>query len=347
MTLKINSELILKRFPCIMVLLLAFSFHQSKAQDIHFSQFFNSPLSVSPSNTGNYEGDWRVMGNFRQQWKRIDNTPYLTQSIGFDKQFFIHSENFSAGALIINDKSAGSLKVLKTLLSAAYHKRINMHIFHAGLQAGYVSKRWSPDVETFPNQFNWDSGQFDATMANNEATATERLGYLDVNIGAGYSLQLKKIRPFVSMALYHVNYPKETFLGNKNNLKPRQVLNMGAAISVSQNLVVEPNILLMTAGKASELVLGGNVIYTLAPNAAKASGIYAGVFYRDGFSRNSDAYFMTTGLKFKNYLIGFSYDRNISPLQIATDKKGAIELSFIYTSLSTRLKKVEIPCDRY
>lgn len=292
------------------------------------------------------------MGNYRSQWKRIDNTPYLTQSLGFDKQFYLHTEKLTGGFLLINDKSAGSLKVLKALLSFGYHKRLNKHILHGGLQAGFVSKRWSPDQETFPNQFNWDNGAYDPSMPNNEGSATERTGYLDVNLGVGYNLNLKKLTPFVSYALYHVNYPKETLLGTKNNLKPRQVINLGTGIAVTDNINIEPNFLLMSTNRkkdvvTSEMVMGGNVHYKFSPNASKASGMYAGFFYRDGLKRNNDATFVTAGLKFKNYLVGVSYDRNISNLHIATDHRGAFELSFIYTSIDTRLKKVEIPCDRY
>lgn len=318
-----------------------------EAQDVHFSQFFNAPLTVSPSNTGNFDGDWRVMGNYRQQWKRIDQTPYLTQSIAFDKQFYHYTEQFSYGAIIINDKSAGSLKVLKAMLSAGYHKRLNKHFFHGGIQAGYVSKSWLPEQESYPNQFNWETGEFDPTLPSYESGFSGRLGYLDLNVGGGYNIKLKKVNPFISIAFYHVNYPKETFYSNVERLKLRQVYNIGAKIELKKNWFVEPQFLVMNTNSANEMLMGTNVLYKLQPNSPKAAEAYAGIFYRDGFNRNNDAYFLTVGLKFKNYLLGISYDRNISDLYIATNYKGAFELSFIYTSLKTRLSKTEIPCDRF
>jgi hypothetical protein len=42
---------------------------EGKGQDIHFSQYYASPLSLNPANTGNYDGDWRLMNSYRQQWK--------------------------------------------------------------------------------------------------------------------------------------------------------------------------------------------------------------------------------------------------------------------------------------
>ena len=46
-------------------------------QDIHFSQFYSSPLTLNPAYTGNYEGNWRVMSNYRTQWSAIAE-PYKT-----------------------------------------------------------------------------------------------------------------------------------------------------------------------------------------------------------------------------------------------------------------------------
>src|SRR4051812_48525455 len=80
------------------------------AQDIHFSQFFNSPLIISPSNTGNMAGDFRVCGNYRSQWREISK-PYLTQDITLDKQFYLYNERISGGLVVINDQSGGYLKV--------------------------------------------------------------------------------------------------------------------------------------------------------------------------------------------------------------------------------------------
>ena len=43
-----------------------------KAQDIHFSQYFNSPLSLNPAQTGNFDGNWRIVGNTRDQWRALN-----------------------------------------------------------------------------------------------------------------------------------------------------------------------------------------------------------------------------------------------------------------------------------
>ena len=49
------------------------------AQDIHFSQFFASPVLVNPANTGNFNGVARLGLNYRDQWGSV-SVPYQTFS---------------------------------------------------------------------------------------------------------------------------------------------------------------------------------------------------------------------------------------------------------------------------
>ncbi len=316
------------------------------AQDVHFSQYFNSPLTLCPSNTGNFDGDWRVSANYRSQWSQIGK-PFLTEAIGFDKPFFIANENISGGVFLIDDKSAGTLKVLEIQLSAAYHKTISIHSFHAGLQGGVVSKSINPDAETYPDQFNWTKGQFDPTLPNQETRIHDNLSYFDLGVGAGYSVRLAKITPFFNIAVLHLNSPKESFYSDGTKLRSRKVFNGGLEYSINKLWYIDPSFLVTATDKASDVLLGSNLYYKLAANKAKATSVSAGLFYRSNLDVHTDAFIANGGLQFKNYRIGASYDFNLSELHTATNYRGAFELSFIYTAANTRLHKIEIPCDRY
>src|SRR5688572_30936638 len=58
-----------------------------KAQDLHFSQFMNSPLTTNPANTGFIpDGDYRLGINYRNQWSSIMAIPYKTMSAFGDIQ---------------------------------------------------------------------------------------------------------------------------------------------------------------------------------------------------------------------------------------------------------------------
>ena len=59
----------------------------SSAQDLHFSQFFNSPLTTNPANTGFIpDGDYRLGINYRNQWSAVMTVPYKTMSAYGDAQ---------------------------------------------------------------------------------------------------------------------------------------------------------------------------------------------------------------------------------------------------------------------
>src|SRR5687768_3272675 len=107
------------------------------AQDIHFSQYYLSPLSLNPANTGNYKGDYRFFGNYRSQWRDLNNA-FNTYSAGGDFNIYPKNINMSGGLIFISDKSSGNLIVNKIMPSAAGHVKYAGFKLHAGIQPGIV-----------------------------------------------------------------------------------------------------------------------------------------------------------------------------------------------------------------
>ncbi|MFA6923317.1 MAG: PorP/SprF family type IX secretion system membrane protein [Bacteroidales bacterium] len=333
----------------ILLLIAVFICKSEFAQDIHFSQYYASPLTLSPSNTGNYNGNSRIMSNYRSQWKEISK-PYITNSIGYDRQFYIFNEKFSGGFIIVNDKSGINLKVLKILASAAYHKKIERNIIHAGIQFGLVNKQVTPPDETFPNQLNWETGHFDKTLPNNENELQNKLKYFDFNMGFGWNfIQLKKIEPFFSFAIFHLNCPNESFNNDKFILKPRLLFSGGTKWFFSDVVTFIPRFSFMRTTKANELNLGFNTNFKTNNGDAKTgpTSLFSGIHTRTGINNLNDAVFLVLGVIFNRVEVGVSYDINVSKLHVATNYQGGFEISLIWTGLSTHITKKEIPCDRY
>ena len=69
-----------KIFTLSVTVMLAFSV---VAQDPNFSQFFASPLTLNPALTGKFDGDFRVAGNYRNQWPAFNNA-YTTSTLSLD-----------------------------------------------------------------------------------------------------------------------------------------------------------------------------------------------------------------------------------------------------------------------
>lgn len=326
-----------------------FSLPKLNAQDIHFSQYFSTPLTISPSNTGNYYGDWRAMANYRTQWKEIAK-PYTTESVGGDKNFYLkNNDKFSAGLLIINDNSGGNLQVTQFQLSLAYHKILGKNKFHFGIQPGYTLKS-NVNKETYPNQFDWNQGQFNSSLANNELNSLNnyRLSYLDINLGVGYDRKFTdKFEIFLSYAMFHLNSPKESFLGSSNTLNMRNVGSFGFSWYLSPKITLQPSLCIMGTDKASEFLFGARAFYSLEKDYSISKSLFFGAYGRQGFTNLTDALFAVIGINYQKYYAGVSYDFNISQLNTVSNYRGAFELSFIYTGVNTHLSRTQIPCDRY
>ncbi len=315
-------------------------------QDIHFSMYNLSPLSVNPANTGNYKGDWRIMGNYRSQWREIAKA-YNTYSIGGDMNFYPLNQNISGGLYLINDKSGGNLNVTKIFASAAIHKKLAGFNLSVGIQPGVVMKSIDFNSYSFPNQLNWGTGSFDNTLANNESYTRERLTYFDVNMGFHVSRRFKKFEPELGGSYFHLNTPNESFYTRNNKLPVRQIYVGSIRYFVNTKLAVVPNTVANVTSKANDWIFGMNLEYSLGKTSFYENKVFGGFMWRKGVKRISDAAIVNLGVKYNQYTIGFSYDINVSPLKTATDYKGAYEIALIYTGKNTRIQKKQIPCDRY
>ncbi len=317
------------------------------AQDVHFSQFYMSPLTINPAQTGNMDGQWRFTGNHRNQWRSIGK-PFNTTAASYDRNFYLYNEQLSGGLLYLYDETgAANLKTHKVALSGAYHKKFEIHKFHFGFQPTFVQRSYNLTGTSFPSQFDRNTGQFNANLPNADPFISDQVSYFDFNAGFLYTLELDKFRPEIGAALFHINKPDESFFGTEYQVPVRTTLTARAEIDINDNITLVPNLLHMSHGKASEILYGGNFLLHLKENQMEATGVYAGVLLRDGFNRNTDAAVVLVGMRFANLEVGFNYDLNVSELKTSTDFRGAYEISIIYTSPSMLLKKTAVPCDRY
>jgi hypothetical protein len=67
---------------------------------------------------------------------------------------------------------------------------------------------------------------------------------------------------------------------------------------------------------------------------------------RSGFGRQTDAAIVSLAIAKGDYLIGASFDINISELKAYTQSVGGFEIGLIYTGLSHDINKNSLPCSR-
>ena len=67
--------------------LLALGALSISAQDIHFSQFYLSPLNLNPAMTGVMNCNIRLVANYRNQWASVlRSNAYNTYSVSYDQR---------------------------------------------------------------------------------------------------------------------------------------------------------------------------------------------------------------------------------------------------------------------
>lgn len=90
------------------------------AQDIHFSQFYETTILRNPALCGIFSGDYKAALNYRSQWNSISK-PFITGQLSLEGRIPVSHESddfFSVGLLGLYDK-AGSIDMKTTAIYPA------------------------------------------------------------------------------------------------------------------------------------------------------------------------------------------------------------------------------------
>lgn len=317
------------------------------SQDIHWSQFQYSPLNLGPSQTGNYNGDYRFAANHRRQWKSVTE-PYRTFSGSFDMPVNIMPDTrqrFSAGLLFNNDKAGDSkLGTTQFALSLAALQSIDkdsIHFIGVGIQLGYVMRSIDYSALTFDEQYDGDF--FNPSLGNSENFDGENHGYFDV--GAGLHWMMKAAGRFslgAGFSVAHLNKPDDSFFGEAVKVNPRMQTSIQADFGIAPKLDLVPALLLMNQGAFKELTGGTSVRFRISEKPGRNYALSVG-----GWIRSKDAMIASAGLDYNLLRIGVSYDFNTSDLDRASNGKGGYELSLIYIIRKVKSTGIKPPCPLY
>ena len=317
----------IKYFFTFYFLLFTFS---SFAQDLHFSQFFNSPLSTNPANTGFIpDADYRMGAHYRNQYSNIMSSPYKTMSVFGDAQVFrdkLENGWMGFGFLALNDVAGtGSLKSTKLYGSVAYHQMLgSSSLLSGGFNVGYVNKRIDVSGLKFPDQF--DGYFFDSNLPTLVMLDNTSVSYLDIQTGVNYAFfPNDDIYINAGYSIHHVNKPKESFFNENNGdgfIPMRHIGFVNAIIKLNDRLILKPNIFYTNQVNASAFELGTLANIKLSEKGEKQ--LITGCYYRW-----KDAVMPMLGFQLNQLQFNFSYDATISTLKNFNQYRGAAEFSVI------------------
>ena len=300
------------------------------SQDVHFSQFYNSPGTLNPALTGNIsyhefeENSLRVGGSFKNQWASI-SVPYRTYSAFADASITtvkMERSQIGLGVLLYNDNAGdGSLQNSSAMISMSFTRGFNRYnTFRAtlGFSVGFINRSIDITRLVFDNQ--WNGVTFDPDASSMENFSSNSIFAVNFNFGGlltykiNHSLILQ-----IGSSLNHINKPRTSFYDADNRINQKLIVHAGATIKTESKILIEPAVMYSVQAMASEVVLGSALSLT-----QRDVQLILGLWYR----LNRDL-IPLVGIKYRGLKLAISYDVNISPLVVATNYRGGVEISLI------------------
>jgi type IX secretion system PorP/SprF family membrane protein len=313
------------------------------AQDIHFSQASNSPLTLNPALTG-ASGVAQVIVNYRTQWRSVA-TPYNTMAASFEMRLNEGSRRkkgiFAMGVNFYKDQ-AGDLKLTTTNanLNMAYHLILDKKSsIGCGIYAGFGERSIATSTGKWASQFNGD--YYDANLQSGESVFADKINYFDVGTGFVYTykgsenyMTSNNQKDFnIGFAVYHLNRPDYSFMSANNEqlyMRFSGFANAIIGISNTRNSLM-PAIYFQRQRTATEFLFGTYWRYRIQ-EASKVTGFNKGSYLSLGaFYRTNDAFVAKAMFEMMDYSVGFAYDINVSSLANVSKTKGGFEIFLKYS----------------
>jgi len=326
----------------LFIVVLLQSFVDGFAQDVGFSQFYDQPLLRNPALAGVFTGDVRVTAAFRNQWQSV-TIPYRTYALNAEfKMPVLGDKNLTWGMQLIRDV-AGSSQFSTTQILPAANLSLPLSsdrpaYLSFAVMGGLMQQRFDPTKLVLNDQFvSGSNGSLSVSPASRQVFDKTDVNYFDLSAGVSYSSVFgNDIEYFAGGALFHLTKPKVGFYeGNVITCNRKLTLNSGLSAPTS-----ETDRFIIYADYFKQFATG------FQP-AGKGSFQYGFMFSRDIFvegdvqktitfgvlHRLQDAVIPVVKLQISKFIVGLSYDVNVSKLVTASAYRGGFELTISYRDL--------------
>lgn len=312
-------------------------------QDIHFSQFYLSPLNLNPAMTGVMNCNIRFTSNYRNQWASVlkDNA-FNTYSFSYDQKFNAgRNDYFGIGGTFWGDQAGeANFKTLTGKLSFSYSKKMGgtrkqAHYLVAGAEAGgaqrsidFLNLRWGTQHD--------GAGGYDPTLPSQE-TRFDRDNFLFADMGAGllwFMVFDESNNFYAGGAFHHLNRANQSFSSEGEELLyTRWTGHAGGEFKMNPKFGLAPGLIIMSQGPSFQVNAGTSAKFFFG-NRESPQAFHLGLWSR--IANNSengllnDAVILSTRFDVNNITMGFSYDINVSPLNRASNGQGSFEFALVY-----------------
>lgn len=358
----------------LFLLAACWSFSSLNAQDIHFSQYNMSPMTLNPANIGAFEGTVRIGGIYRGQWASVIGSrgQYKTPSLWVDAPIitgFRKRDWVGVGLVFFSDKAGdGGLTHTAAKLGASYHfsldKKGNAYLT-VGAQYGQAGRRLDPTRLQFEEGFlnPTPNGGYNTGAQVDFLNATEaKSDWSDIDGGVTLRAKLnKRMDMSIGYAMYHIGKGRyglvtsgsggSTSTGtstgsstSNDEIARRSVVTGLFNIKINDKFSVGPSFMYQTMSGADEISLQALGSYVF--NAEKDIDLNFGVGYR---LTGGDAIYPMLGARYKTLRVGLAYDLNVSDLNAVSNYRGGFEIAanYIVKIYKPAKIKTKVLCPRF
>lgn len=300
-----------------------------RSQDIHFSQFFSHPLYVNPANAGFGEQTWRFVLGSKSQWNSFTNA-YGTYTFSADTRLPLNlgrAVRPAAGLLVSTDKAGDAgfgFTSFNLSLGAAWQLPGKAGLVSVAVMPGFIQYSLQFSELYFDSQF--DGSAYNPATSAGEPLAGSDLLLGDLSAGLLYSSALFGERKplLVGLSLYHLNQPQLSLYGDKTaRLPAKWQFHSQMEFPLNARLILIPQIYWTSQNSHREILMGAQAKVFFPGQTINPH--YFGLHVRPG-----DAAVLSWVFGYSGFLIGLSYDINLSSLATVSRGRGGFEFSLQY-----------------
>lgn len=327
------------------------------AQDIHFSQFYMSPLNLNPAMTGVMNCNIRLAANYRNQWASVlrDNA-YRTYSVSYDQKIPVgRYDYFGVGGTFWGDRAGSAdFATLTGKISGSYSKqmggtRTKANYLVVGAEAG-IAQRSIDFLNLRWGQQHDGEGGFDPGAPSGEE-GFNRDNFIFADLAAGllwFMVFDENTNFYVGGAFHHLNQSNQSFSTESEDLIfSRYTIHAGGEFLLNDKIGLIPGAIVMSQGPSFQVNAGTSFKFLLNQAQGQNSSFQVGGWVRVASNLDetllTDAAILSTRFDFNNFSLGFSYDINLSPLKVASNSQGSFEFGMVYKICGQQNRGVYCP----
>ncbi len=324
----------MKRFVYISILALSCLWSNSFAQDMHFSQYFSSPLNLNPALTGLSKGNLRGNLNYRNQWFALSS--YATYAVSVDANIIrdrLDDDMLGVGVSFFQDvEEKSKYKNTQIALSAAYNLKITnrpLQYIGFGLQPTLLRKQI--DLMSAVYGTLYETGVNTDPLGFNEYGGFK----FDLNMGISYyGYFSRKHLVATGFTMSHINKPNFSISGTDELYRKYSAYLLADMKVGTRGLAwLRPTFYFNKQGPSVEFIPGLNTkiqFWNALNDIYLGFGVYARFVGHEANNLSGTDLISVVQFEVENMILGFSYDVVLSNLQVATGRNGGPELSLTF-----------------